>query len=190
MEKDVLKSLVQNALARGMNRKTIDWDNIAQNMSKYFEGVVQEIGQPLAQCTKVVDGIEQQPRHTVALTLKSERRGAQNRGGNALKNQAEKYGDIWLLLEASKPRGKRVRRKEKSLSIKSEPQSPEPEKTLDSDSEVGQRQKRPKLGPRDIAPRGPKKPPGNPPPGGAGGLVGRVEKRLGLAATRTSFPSR
>jgi hypothetical protein len=108
MEKDVLKSLVQQAIQSGKDRLTIDWDEISRNMSKHFEGIVQEPGQPMARTSKVVAGQEKTPKHKVQ-TLKTRRNGTANRAGRAIQAQAERYGDIWLMLIASKPLGKRGR---------------------------------------------------------------------------------
>jgi hypothetical protein len=68
-----------------------------------------------------------------------------------MKNQAEKYGDICLLLEASKPRDKNIQRKEKGLSTGTESGGPELEETPNSDSGIEKKHKHRKLGPRDIA---------------------------------------
>jgi hypothetical protein len=110
MEKDVLKNLVGQAINTGKNRLNIDWDEISRDMSKRFEGIIQQSGQPMPQTTKLVGGNEVPPKHKPK-SLKSVRNGMPERLGSAIKNQAERYGDIWSMLLATKPLGKKVRRK-------------------------------------------------------------------------------
>lgn len=185
MEKDVLKNLVQQAIQSGKDRLTIDWDEISRNMSKHFEGIVQEPGQPMARTTKVVNGQEGTPKHKVQ-TLKTQRVGIQTRAGTTIRAQAERYGDIWLILIASKPLGKRGRRKK-------EPEGAEKEKieldNAEEETESPSNPKRRRTGTEDIAP-GPKMPPGPPPPpGGAGGIAGPMGEGLSLASAQTTLPS-
>jgi hypothetical protein len=196
LEKDILKELVQDAIDNGQKRKTIDWDAISAAMSKRFEGVVQKKGEPLAQMTNVVNGVEQQPKRKTPLKLKTERKGAHHRGPRAMQNQAEKYGDIELLLNATQPkRGRKRNTGESKSSSKHEIDSPEnrdEESADDTDSDsdaVQPKQKRPR-GPKDMPDRT-TKPPGPPPPfGGAGGIAGPMEKSCGLAPPRTTISTR
>jgi hypothetical protein len=185
MEKDVLKNLVQQAIQSGKDRLTIDWDEISRNMSKHFEGIIQEPGQPMARTTKVVAGQEETPKHKVR-TLKTQRNGASNRTGTTIRAQAERYGDIWLMLIASKPLGKRGRRKK-------EPEGAEKEEieldNAEEETESPSNPKRRRTGTEDIAP-GPKMPPGPPPPpGGAGGIAGPMGEGFSLAPVQTTLPS-
>lgn len=194
MEKDELKRLIQNALNAGQTRSTIDWKSISANMSRRFEGVVQKPGEPLAQCTNVVNGIEQEPKKKRTDKLKTERTGA-NRGPRAVQNQADKYGDIKLLLDATMPKKIPGKRKKRESTSKRKSESPEYEEEdladdADSDDEPLQLKLKRRKGPKDEPDRGPKNPPGGPPPpGGAGGLAGPMGKSFDMAPTRTAMPS-
>lgn len=195
MEKDELKRLVQNALNAGQTRTSINWKAISAKMWRRFEGVVQKPGEPLAQCTNVVEGVEQEPRKKKTDKLKTERTGA-NRGPRAVQNQADKYGDIKLMLDATVPKkipGKRKKRESKSKQKSESPvyQDEEWADVTDSDDEPLQLKFKRRKGPKDEPDRGPKGPPGGPTSsGGAGGLAGPMGKRLDMAPTRTAMPAR
>jgi hypothetical protein len=195
MEKDELKRLVQNALNAGQTRNSIDWKAISSNMSKRFEGVIQKAGEPLAQCTNVVDGVEQEPRKKRTDKLKTERTGV-NRGPRAVQNQADKYGDIKLILDATVPKKVPGKRKKRESTSKQKSESPEYQEEdaadlTDSDDEPLQLKLKRRKGPKDEPDRGPKDPPGGPPPsGGAGGLAGPMGKSFGVVSTRTAMPAR
>jgi hypothetical protein len=111
LEKDVLRRLLQDAINAGQKRTTIDWEVISENVSTHFGGLVQKEGEPLAQTTSVVNGVEQQTKYKRAPKLGSERKGSSQRGASALKNQADKFGDIWPILAGTQPRkgGRRKR---------------------------------------------------------------------------------
>jgi hypothetical protein len=194
-EKDILKHLLQDAINKGQKRTTINWEAIAAGLSQHLEGVVQKEGEPIAKCTKVVGGVEVPPRSKKDLKLKTERVGSQHRTARAIQNQSEKYGDIWLMLEATQPRqaGKRKKR-ETQRKVKQEAKSSEDDKkaTDDADSDNDLKSKRPRRfkDPKDEPDRGPKNPPGPPPPpGGAGGLAGPMGKSYCLAPARTTIPT-
>ena len=195
MEKDELKRLVQDALNAGQTRSNIDWKSISANMSRRFEGVVQKPGDPLAQFTSVIDGIEQEPRKRRTDKLKTERTGA-NRGPRAVQNQADKYGDIKLILDATVPKKIPGKRKKRESTSKQKSESPEHQEEdaadfTDSDDEPLQLKLKRRKGPKDEPDRGPKDPPGGPPPsGGAGGLAGPMGKSFGVVSTRTAMPAR
>jgi hypothetical protein len=195
LEKDILKRLVQDAINSGQKRTTIDWDVISENMSKQFEGVVQKEGDALAQTTSVIDGVEQAPKHKRAPKLKSERTGTQQRGASALKNQAYKYGDIYLMINATQPRKEKTKKRDAAGNSKQESESPEYQdedavEDVDSDDEPIQPKPKRVKGPKDMPDRGPKRPPGPPPPGGAGGLAGPMGKSGGITPTRTPMAAR
>ena len=112
-------------------------------------------------------------------TLKTQRVGTPKRAGTTIRAQAERYGDIWLILIASKPLGKRGRRKK-------EPEGAEKEEieldNAEEETESPSNPKRRRTGTEDIAP-GQKMPPGPPPPlGGAGGIAGPMGEGLSLAS--------
>jgi hypothetical protein len=195
LEKDVLKRLVQNAINAGQKRTTIDWEAISSNMSKHFDSLVQKEGEPLAQTTTVVGGIEQAPKYKRAPKLKTQRKGSQQRGAKALANQAEKYGDIWIMLNNTQPRKDRKKKRTAGGSNKQDSESPEYQdedvaEDVDSDDEPIQPKPKRVKGPKDMPDRGPKKPPGPPPPGGAGGLAGPMGKSRSIAPTRTPMAAR
>jgi hypothetical protein len=183
-EKDVLKNLVQQAINRGKHRLNIDWDEIARDMSKRFQGIIQQPGEPMAQTTKVIKGKEVKSRRKPS-TLKSARTGTPKREGSAIKHQVTKFADIWVLLLGTKPLRSKVRRKRGP-----EPAEEENEETSVSETDSKPVPKRIKLGPKDDIP-GLRKPPGPPPPpGGAGGIAGPMGKSKGLRPARTTMDAR
>lgn len=183
-EKDVLKNLVQQAIDRGKHRLNIDWDEIAQDMSKRFQGIIQKPGEPMAQTTKLVKGKEVKSRRKPT-TLKVARTGTPKREGSAIKHQVAKYADIWALLLRTKPLKSKVRRKRGP-----KPAEKAHEETSASESDAKPVPKRIKLGPKDDIP-GLRKPPGPPPPpGGARGIAGPMGKSKGLRPARTTMAAR
>lgn len=183
-EREVLKNLVQQAINRGNHRLNIDWDEIAQDMSKHFQGTIQHPGEPMAQTTKLANGKEVKSRRKPT-TLKMARIGTPKREGSAIKNQVAKYADIWALLLGTKPLKPKVRRK-RGL----DPAENKDEETSASESDSKPVPKRIKLGPKDDIP-GLRKPPGPPPPpGGAGGIAGPMVKSKGLRSVRTTMAAR
>jgi hypothetical protein len=193
LEKDVLKQLIQDAINAGQKRTTIDWDAISTGMSRHFEGLIQKEGEPLARMTEVVNGVEKEPKRKTPLKLKTERKGAQHRGPRAVQNQAEKYGDIALIITATQPKRGRKRKPGDSKSNSKQeidsPESQDGESADDTDSDshaVHPKQKRLR-GPKDMPDRSPKPPGPPPPPGGSGGIAGSMDKSHGLAPTRTTM---
>ncbi|ESZ97829.1 hypothetical protein SBOR_1774 [Sclerotinia borealis F-4128] len=91
LEKACLVEEVQEAIKSGLNRQTIDWNDIAARLKTRFEGVPQKKG------SKLAPGVEREPKDGKKdKTLKTSRsdRTGYNRSGSATETQALKYPDI------------------------------------------------------------------------------------------------
>lgn len=103
-EKDVLKDLIKAALDSGIARKDIQWETIAEDLFKHFGGQVQRKGSPLAQNQQLnKDGTISPPRRKFPKKLTEDREGCSKRKGQTVKTQAQKYGDIALMIRMSTP---------------------------------------------------------------------------------------
>ncbi|QSZ33406.1 hypothetical protein DSL72_004974 [Monilinia vaccinii-corymbosi] len=95
MEKDCLLEEVQEAVNSGLDRHTIDWDEIAARLQERFDRVLQKKG------AKLAPGIDRQPVDGKKdRTLKTSRvdRIGYNRSGSATETQALKYPDILQII--------------------------------------------------------------------------------------------
>ncbi|KAE9369350.1 hypothetical protein N431DRAFT_485262 [Stipitochalara longipes BDJ] len=190
MEHDVLKDLVDQAVQSGKHRLNIDWDEIARDMSKRFENIVQNPGQAMAQTTDLFDG-RVQPAKGKANTLKSVRKGTPNRKGTAVKNQAEKFGDIYKMLVDSKPLANKGPKKKRPVEQLTDLENTDDDTASPSTKQARRKRiKRVDKGPKDMPDRGPKPPGPPPPPGGAGGISGPMGDGGWTAVNRTALPTR
>ncbi|KAH9222249.1 hypothetical protein DL95DRAFT_518655 [Leptodontidium sp. 2 PMI_412] len=101
-EKDFLKQAVEAALARGLTRSNINWDEIAQTLSDRFAKKIQKAGDPMAQATELHKDNTITPSSKRYDRKLKEDRVSIVRTGKGVKTQAMKYGDIALLLRLSK----------------------------------------------------------------------------------------
>jgi len=188
MEHDVLKDLVDQAIQSGQHRLNIDWDEISRNMSRRFENVVQNPGQAMAQTSEYFEG-KILPAKGKANTLKTIRKGTPTRKASAVKNQAEKFGDIYKMLVDSKPLANKGPKKKRPAE-----QITDDNSTDDTASAKKMRPKRVKRvykGPKDMPDARPKPPGPPPPPGGAGGIAGPMGgDGTWNAVNRTALPAR
>ncbi|KAG4028859.1 hypothetical protein MFRU_019g01450 [Monilinia fructicola] len=95
MEKDCLFEEVREAIKSGLNRHSIDWDDIASRLQSRFKGVLQKKG------AKLAPGVERQlevgQKDRTLKTSRSDRVGY-NRSGTATETQALKYPDILQMI--------------------------------------------------------------------------------------------
>ncbi|KAN0101665.1 hypothetical protein V8E51_012175 [Hyaloscypha variabilis] len=191
MEHDVLKDLVDQAIQSGKHRLSIDWDEISRDMSKRFENIVQNPGQAMAQTTELLDG-KVLPAKGKANTLKSIRKGSLNRKGTAIKNQVEKFGDIYKMLIDSKPlANKGPKKKRPAAQLTDLENTDDDDTTPPSDKKMRpKRVKRVNNGPKDMPDRGPKPSGPSPPPGGAGGIAGPMGDVSWTSVNQAEFLAR
>ncbi|RAL62049.1 hypothetical protein DID88_002536 [Monilinia fructigena] len=95
MEKDCLFEEVQEAIKSGLNRHSIDWDDIASRLGSRFQGVLQKKGEKLA--PGVERQVEDGKKDRTLKTSRSDRVGY-NRSGTATETQALKYPDILQMI--------------------------------------------------------------------------------------------
>jgi len=88
-EYEELKRQVQEQIAAGKNRKTIDWEEMAKSMGNAFAGIIQPKGSPL----KSIMGAK------AKLLFSAKDREGFYRGGSGIRIQADKYTDISQLLD-------------------------------------------------------------------------------------------
>ena len=189
MEHDVLKDLVDQAIQSGKHRLNINWDEISRDMSRRFENVVQNPGQAMAQTSEYFDG-KVFPTKGRANTLRSIRKGTPSRKGSAVKNQAEKFGDIYKMLIDSKPlANKGPKKKRPAEQITGLGNTTEDTASPSVKTTRPKRIKRVDKVPKDVPDRGPKPPGPPPPPGGAGAISGSMGDGGWTAVTQSALPT-
>ncbi|KAB8293329.1 hypothetical protein EYC80_007653 [Monilinia laxa] len=95
MEKDCLFEEVREAIKSGLNRHSIDWDDIASRLESRFQGVLQKKG------AKLAPGVERQMedgKKDRTLKISRSDRVGYNRSGTATETQALKYPDILQII--------------------------------------------------------------------------------------------
>jgi hypothetical protein len=155
-----------------------------------IEDIDQEVGQPMARTSKITGDKVAAPKGKVH-PLKTARSGTPKRQGSAIKNQVEKFGDIWEMLIKSKPLSSRGSRRKRPAGEGTGKKPIELDNTgeeTESQSDATRPSKRFK-GPKDMPDRGPKPHGPPPPPGGTGSFAEPVGQSGAFARVGTTIRS-